>query len=155
MHDGEYEKREIRFVHDCEPRTWKRTKTVYERRTGIRKRVNADDYRWAKDAISWCVFCVVKKTDYGQPVFPSGPVHVNITVRIKRPKNGRAHPDAQCYGDIDNYVKIVLDAMINIVYKDDSQVTQLVVSKEFTDGLPCIAVEADNHRKLPHASEID
>lgn len=42
--------------------------------------------------------------------------------------------------DVDNIVKIVLDALNGLAWHDDAQVTFLAVSKEYTGKEPFVAV---------------
>lgn len=61
----------------------------------------------------------------------TGPVECHCEFVIKRPKKTvRVSPA----GDVDNYVKALLDAMTNAnVWKDDDQVTSLVATKRWTN----------------------
>jgi len=55
---------------------------------------------------------------------------VSIELYVKRPKSTeRGWPKA----DIDNFAKAVLDTMNGKIWKDDSQITSLHVSKQWAD----------------------
>jgi Holliday junction resolvase RusA-like endonuclease len=43
--------------------------------------------------------------------------------------------------DISNCLKIELDALNNIVYKDDSQIVELLIIKEYKKGEPSLVLE--------------
>ena len=53
----------------------------------------------------------------------SGPVSVAITLHPKRTKQGNAYKSRM---DLDNCVKVTLDALNGVAYRDDSQVVRLV-----------------------------
>ena len=61
----------------------------------------------------------------------SGPVAVEIKVFLKRYPRHANHAVPIDGGDVDNYAKMVLDALHNIVYVDDRQVISLKVEKVF------------------------
>lgn len=58
--------------------------------------------------------------------------------RQQWPKEELPFPDKQ--PDVDNIVKIVLDALNGLAWHDDAQVTFLAVSKEYTGKEPFVAV---------------
>ncbi|CUU47313.1 RusA family crossover junction endodeoxyribonuclease [Clostridium beijerinckii] len=45
--------------------------------------------------------------------------------------------------DIDNVAKVILDSLNKIAYKDDSQVTELIVKKVFTEELERVEFELE------------
>lgn len=56
-------------------------------------------------------------------------ISLEIVFYFKKPKKpSRDYPSK---GDLDNYIKAVLDGMNKIVFKDDSQVTKISASKEW------------------------
>lgn len=77
----------------------------------------------------------------GQREIPApftGPLEVDITVYLPRPQrlNTRnADPGAvRCdgaVGDADNYAKAILDALHNVAYFNDAQVTDLIARKRY------------------------
>jgi len=71
----------------------------------------------------------------GKPGFPTeGPVSINIRFYKKRPKSkpkGERHWTSK--PDLDNLVKLVLDAMNKIFFKDDAQVVQITAFKEYDE----------------------
>lgn len=42
--------------------------------------------------------------------------------------------------DCDNIAKIICDALNKVAYKDDSQIVELTVTKDYTDGAPLVKV---------------
>lgn len=65
--------------------------------------------------------------------YPYGVVDSCVTMEItffKRCKRSTARN----YGDVDNLAKAVMDALIGIVYVDDSQVVELRIKKYVTTG---------------------
>ena len=53
--------------------------------------------------------------------------------RVQAIREGLEHPQKK--PDIDNVGKIILDSLNKIAYADDSQVTELVIKKIFTEDL--------------------
>ncbi|OOM55074.1 endodeoxyribonuclease RusA [Clostridium beijerinckii] len=45
--------------------------------------------------------------------------------------------------DIDNVAKVILDSLNKIAYKDDSQITELIVKKVFTEELERVEFELE------------
>ena len=79
-------------------------------------------------------------------------VMVKITAYFKIPKNtSKKHAESMLSGDIsptkkpdiDNIVKIVLDALNKIAFKDDNQITKLEVEKRYgaEEKLICNIIE--------------
>jgi Holliday junction resolvase RusA-like endonuclease len=71
-----------------------------------------------------------------------GPVAVEITARVPIPKSMSKKKRAEIAEgdrlpvtkpDVDNYIKAALDAMNGVVFEDDNQVTDLSVSKRYSD----------------------
>lgn len=52
--------------------------------------------------------------------------------------------------DLDNVVKIILDALNGVAWDDDSQIVEIVAKKQYGDE-PCVIVEIE---KLPSAIDI-
>lgn len=64
-------------------------------------------------------------------------------------------PPARMKGDIDNIVKLILDALCAVVYRDDSSVARLLVQKfepgrlhEFRDPTPRLAAALEEVRPV-------
>lgn len=76
-----------------------------------RQRYSPTEMREAKEHVrrAWMVA--------GRPCLPDGPVGVSAT--FYRDRKPTARPD------IDNYLKLILDALNGLAYRDDSQVTDL------------------------------
>lgn len=53
--------------------------------------------------------------------------------RVQAIRAGLEHPQKK--PDIDNVAKIILDSLNKIAYADDSQITELIVKKVFTEEL--------------------
>jgi len=81
-----------------------------------------------------------------------GAIKATITIYCKVPKSctktklqairaGLEHPQKK--PDIDNVVKIILDSLNKIAYADDSQITDLVVKKRFTEELERVEFELE------------
>lgn len=62
---------------------------------------------------------------------------------IKQIEEGLLSPTKK--PDIDNIVKIVLDALNKMAFKDDNQITKLEVEKQYTFGEEKISVYIDNY----------
>ena len=65
---------------------------------------------------------------------------VAIAIREKRSNaqlSQKEHPVVGWHGDIDNYVKFVLDAMSGVVYRDDRTVALLQVVRLYDNDQGC------------------
>lgn len=79
--------------------------------------------RAATEQLRWMM---VARKSYNKPLLC--PLDVEIQFQLKRGKNvKREHPSVGA--DIDNYLKLVLDAANGILWKDDSQICRLVGEK--------------------------
>jgi Holliday junction resolvase RusA-like endonuclease len=78
------------------------------------------------------------------PLFNEEPISLKMTFFLKRPKTvRRKFPTAR--PDLDNYVKLVLDALNHVLWLDDSQVCEMGIRKMYcSDAVitPGIAVTA-------------
>ncbi len=78
-----------------------------------------------------------------------GPIHLDVLFLMPRPKRlyRKKDPLGEVWHtsrpDADNLIKAVKDAMNSIVWKDDSQVCELVVTKKYhgKNGHPAAVVE--------------
>lgn len=82
----------------------------------------------------------------GAAAYPAGcPLVVVLTFRVRRPKSAPrriVHPATR--PDLDQYVKLVLDAGNGIIWPDDAQIVSLRAGKMFArdgDGGPSISLE--------------
>ena len=73
----------------------------------------------------------------------TGPLELTVIVRRTPPVSWSKRRRAEAIGqgitgkpDIDNYVKLVQDALNGIVYEDDKDITELHARKVYTDGDP-------------------
>jgi Holliday junction resolvase RusA-like endonuclease len=83
----------------------------------------------------------------GGPAFPSGPVEVEATFDLVRPRTSREPaPTRQRSGDLDKLTRALLDALTECgVWADDAQVTALTVVKRWADS-PGASVTIRPHR---------
>jgi Holliday junction resolvase RusA-like endonuclease len=83
----------------------------------------AEPYRsYKKELTEWF------KQNFKGPLL-AGVLNVTIEIVVARPKTTKLpHPRA----DVDNYAKATLDGMNKVVFKDDSAVNPLLVSKRWT-----------------------
>ena len=76
--------------------------------------------------------------------FIEGPIRARIIVYYKIPKSytkkrvqaireGLEYPCKK--PDIDNCIKIILDSLNRIAYKDDSQIVEVIAVKKWTEGI--------------------
>lgn len=99
---------------------------------GVGKRVDVPDRADWKARVSERAFAMCRK-----PL--AGPLVCSIEVRRvkppsypKRPTKSNPWPEAWWKKpDVDNYVKLLFDALTGIVWQDDAQVTDLHVTKRF------------------------
>jgi len=115
-----------------QPVPWARSRQSGKRHFTSKK---VSDY---KDALRWAAV--------GQErTFFEGPVRVDLTVHIGIPKSWSKKKQKECHNfhpgrpDLDNYIKIVLDAMNDIVWNDDAQV-QIIHAEKYYNKLPKIVV---------------
>lgn len=80
----------------------------------------------------------------------TGPASLNVNVYIKIPESWSLTKKAEANGglirptsrpDLDNILKSIKDGMNGIVWKDDSQVVQVLASKWYSD-IACVRVSA-------------
>ena len=64
--------------------------------------------------------------------------------RIEAIREGLEYPTKK--PDIDNIVKIILDSLNGIAYKDDSQVVKLIVLKKWTEGIERIELGLESFK---------
>lgn len=67
----------------------------------------------------------------------AGSLMVSLMVYVRKPKTTKLTAPKP---DVDNYAKAVLDGLNGVAWCDDSQVTDLSVSKRWTDGEPRIDI---------------
>lgn len=65
-----------------------------------------------------------------------------INLDGQRKLNGEIYPTKK--PDIDNIAKSILDALNSVVYRDDSQVVELIVKKSYIEDLPKVKVIIEN-----------
>ncbi len=89
--------------------------------------------RWM-DAVGW-----EARRRFQRPSSKS--VHVMLMFALPRPKSvERVQPTVK--PDLDKLQRPVLDALTGIAYIDDAQVTHIVASKRYADGVePCVFIE--------------
>lgn len=87
----------------------------------------------------------------------SSPVRLSLVIRLAAPSSWSKKRRAEAYGrmiaptkkpDASNVVKSVEDGMNGVVYRDDSQIVQLVVSKVYSPW-PGVAVRVFPLRAAP------
>ena len=67
------------------------------------------------------------------PIFNEGPVFVELDFYLPKPKSAR-RKSPYVYPDLDKLVRAILDAMTGIIFKDDSQVTEIRTRKLYADN---------------------
>lgn len=62
-----------------------------------------------------------------------GPVAITAEFRIPRPKSAPKRREKPCITrpDLDKYLRALFDALHDVVYADDSQVTNIIASKRY------------------------
>lgn len=78
------------------------------------------------------------KLDLQQEIAPQvnfKPLAGDVTVNIIHYFKNKVH------GDIDAYLKVLLDAMSKIVYEDDKQITELNVTREYDKENPRTVIQ--------------
>ena len=87
------------------------------------------------------------KWTQGKPEFPLSKTracHVTIHFYIDRPKSKANTLHVTTRPDLDNYLKLVMDAGNGILWDDDSCITKIITSKSYAVAIPhiCIAFDA-------------
>ena len=116
----------INFTADLEPVPFKRVMQNGKRRFNDRR------YSEFKDALGTLAKCAM----HGQAPL-SGFVKLRADFFKLKPKN----ISSRSWGDVDNFLKAVMDALNGIAYHDDSQVVQAIATKNF--GEPKIFIELE------------
>ena len=113
----------IRIKARLEPIPYKRPLQVG------RRRLNPDRYREFKDALGW------KALDIINGHWLKGAVRIRLDVYRNLP------PTSLKYGDADNHLKAVLDALNGIAFADDRQIVSAQV--ELHRGEPRLEIELE------------
>lgn len=95
-----------------------------------RKVYNEPRYTACKDALG----LIARRAMNGASPL-SGAIKISVTVC--RPRK----PDSRNFGDADNHLKAVLDALNGICYVDDAQVVQAEVVLQH--GAPCVKIKLE------------
>lgn len=81
----------------------------------------------------------------GRPRFPDGPLRMTVTLRLQRPQGhfrsdrvrlsaaGLRNPIPTKKPDLDNTLKLVADSLNGLAYRDDAQIAEAVVRREWAD----------------------
>lgn len=102
-----------------------------------KRRFNPSRYIEFKNALGLIARCAMG----GQAPFQGEvKLHADFFRPKPRPRKGQ-NPQVSFIGDIDNYLKAVMDALIGICYVDDRQVVNLSGRKIFGD--PHIVIELE------------
>jgi crossover junction endodeoxyribonuclease RusA len=88
-----------------------------------------------------------------------GPVVVSLHFRLPRPasapKRKRTWPIKARSGDVDKLARCCLDAFTGVLFRDDSQVVKLVVSKDWGDpGAACVVFDLRDDEELSTADDL-
>lgn len=91
-----------------------------------------------------------------------GPISVRLDFRVQKPasapKKRRTWPTAARSGDADKLARCCLDAFTGVLFKDDAQVTQLVVHKDYGDpGVACFVSQIHDvePEQMPMLVDVD
>ena len=114
----------IKFTAPIEPVPFKRVATHGKRR------YNDPRYSAFKDALGWHA---LQAMDGREPL--KGAVRINVIISRKR------KPTSRTFGDGDNHLKAILDALNGICYEDDAQVVIGTFLKR--RGEPSIEIELE------------
>ena len=81
---------------------------------------------WEK-VISW------KAKEHSPVIMPTGAMAMDLKFHFKKPKSASKRINHVVRPDVDNLAKCVLDALNERFYKDDSQIVNLNVSKQYSE----------------------
>lgn len=127
----------VRFEVPGEPKGKARPRIYQNKHTGKSQAITPKDTLSYENIVRW-----VYSSTPGVKVL-DGEIEAHIIAYYSIPKSmtkknrklieeGKLHPTKK--PDADNVAKIVLDALNNIAYKDDSQVVKLIVEKHYSDN---------------------
>ncbi len=115
------------------PLTWPRPR--FDSRS--KQTFNPARYEQYKDALGYYARLAMK----GHEPF-TGEIKLHADFYRPKPKPRKGKPEQVSFvGDVDNYLKAVMDALSKIVYLDDRQVVQISGAKIF--GKPHIEIELE------------
>ncbi len=95
-----------------------------------RKVYNDPKYTACKDTLGFIARRAMNGTE---PL--KGAIKISVTV------SRNIKPDSRNFGDADNHLKTVLDALNGVCYKDDAQVTTADITLQ--RGAPCVKIELE------------
>ena len=121
----------IEFKVRTVPRPWKRP------RSSNGRFYTDPDMRRFMDEVSEAAACAKAWTAPDMEPVKGIPVEVSLTFFKK------CSPLSKQYGDIDNLVKVILDAMTGIIYADDCCVMRVFAEKYYCSYAEYIEVEVD------------
>lgn len=122
----------IRFTADLEPVPFKRAMTNGKRRFNDRR------YSEFKEVLAHIARVYVRA-----PL--KGKIKINVDFFRRKPKK----ITSRLWGDLDNHVKAVLDALNGVAFVDDSQVVEVHATKNFGEPKIIIELEEDNGKNFP------
>lgn len=98
----------------------------------VGKGVTTYDIEAVRDYKSYCKTIIASKKP---PELATGALKVNIDIFVQKSKSwSKKRTYASTKPDIDNFVKLILDCMESLVYKNDSQIVELLVKKKLSDN---------------------
>src|SRR5882724_2709257 len=88
---------------------------------------------WRQEIGQMCLECLKGESAAGRGV----PMRLLVAFYFSRPKSVKSLAEKTTKPDLDKLVRAVLDALTGIAYEDDSQVTEIMASKQY--GYPARA----------------
>lgn len=135
----------VSFIIDGEPVPWARA-----RRRGKQYFID-DKQKRAREDIAWKARMAWRIPPYDGPIFLEVVAHYSLPKKLKKhaPFFKISRPDA------DNLAKLIMDACKNIMWHDDAQVAEVLVSKRYTTGNPytAVTIEAITYGHSPHMGQ--
>ncbi len=106
--------------------------------TPVRRRDGKMGLRPASNKTAqWCKDAKDQITILWKGPILDGPICVKLEFLVPRLKTVvQKYPTGAREGDLDKLMRGILDAMTEVVYKDDSQVIRGTLSQDYTDGMP-------------------
>ena len=101
---------------------------------GLSRTYTPDKTVDAEERIKWHLRAQNAKLEHG-------PVVMEVYFHVHRPKKVTKSGWPTTRPDLENYVKLVMDACIGITYDDDSQVVEIRAKKVYAESEPCIILE--------------
>ena len=92
-------------------------------------------------------FVKMVAVEYAPPLLLTGPLVITLHIKLQRPASLPAKIIyCKTRPDVDNSAKSILDALESVIYKNDSQIVELHLFKQY--GVPGVQIEIEELKDL-------